>query len=398
MKVLVVAPELPFPGVPHAGGQHLLRHLTALHERGHDIELWVPAEAHIVCDLEQAPPWLQLRVAPLRDLDRRRSLRYRVRRRLRFQSLAPSAFHGLLDAGLGAAAKGADIVELQWMNVAVLTSELRSAGVTTPIVVLAHDLTALTVPASARLRRSWASLALRVPLYRLRTVGEASDLRRADLVLVFKEGDRSALRALGVATPVHVIEPAIDPPGNGARRREGDVLFTGALWREANQHGLDWFLRQVWPEVAAQVGDARLVIAGAGPPQWLADLARASPRVVLTGTVPDLTPYYESSSVFVAPLFDPGGIKFKVPQAMAHGLPVVATSVAMAGVDAPDDAVWAVSDSASGMADAIRLALAKPDEARQVGERAAAWVKVRFSFERSVEQVIETYRRLVDDR
>ena len=48
----------------------------------------------------------------------------------------------------------------------------------------------------------------------------------------------------------------------------------------------------------------------------------------MSGEVPELLPYYESASVFVAPLFVRGGLKFKVPQAMLCGLPVVATHVA----------------------------------------------------------------------
>jgi hypothetical protein len=75
---------------------------------------------------------------------------------------------------------------------------LRAAGVRTPIVVVAHDVTAVSVPAFRQLTAGagWRQAGAQL-VERMRVRTEAADLDAVDLVLVFKEEDGEALRALG---------------------------------------------------------------------------------------------------------------------------------------------------------------------------------------------------------
>jgi glycosyltransferase involved in cell wall biosynthesis len=114
---------------------------------------------------------------------------------------------------------------------------------------------------------------------------------------------------------------------------------------------------------------------------------------VVTGELPDLQPCYLNAGVFVAPLLHPGGLKFKVPQAMAYGLPVVATSVAARGVveAAPEGVFWAVTDDPRQMGQALIDVLRRPADAAAVRQRAASWCGEHFSFERSGRRLLESY-------
>jgi glycosyltransferase involved in cell wall biosynthesis len=200
---------------------------------------------------------------------------------------------------------------------------------------------------------------------------------------------------------VQTIEPWLDPPGDvEGPRTPGLVLFTGALWRRENEDPLVWFLQQVWPEVASTVPHARLQLVGAGPTARLAEAATAAPAVELVGEVPDLLPFYRTASVFVAPLLTPGGLKFKVPQAMMCGLPVVATAVAVEGVleVAPDGTLWAVTDDPRQLAQRLVAALNDPAAAAEVGATAARWSREFYSFARSIQRLEATYLRLVAER
>lgn len=395
MRIVVLSPQLPYEGVPHAGGHHLLRHVEALRSR-EDVTLYVPAERHVVGHLDRVPNGLPVVCTPL-DRSQRTlaALHYWLRRRARFRALSGPAMRGLGSSDFIDRAREADVVELHWTETAIVGRELRRAGVTTPIVLLAHDVTAIAVPDFSRVRRQrWR--ALRAVLERVRTRVEVADLNAVHQVLVFKEEDRAALRDLGVRTPSMVVEPAIELPAvEPHARRSGRVLFTGAMWRAENQHGASWLLAHVWPQVARRCPDAKLVIAGSSPPGWLVDAARASERVEVTGTVDDLAPVYAQATVFVAPLFARGGLKFKVPQAMAHGLPVVATTVAVEGIHVPASALWASTDDPGAMAAAIADALERPAAADAVGRQAARWVRDTYSFDASIHRLVERYEWLV---
>ena len=193
---------------------------------------------------------------------------------------------------------------------------------------------------------------------------------------VFKRADEQALRRAGIQTPVQLIDPWLDEPrGPEPTRRARSVLFAGALWRRENEDGLVWFLERVWPPVRAAGPEATLLIVGALPGDRLKAAAARSQGVNVIGDAPDLLPYYRSASLFVAPLFVKGGLKFKVPQAMLCGLPVIATTVAAEGVadEAPPSALWMVTNDPHEMADGIVSAWTNEAAATEVGRTAARW-------------------------
>jgi glycosyltransferase involved in cell wall biosynthesis len=390
VKIVVLSPTPTYRGVLHAGGAYLYAHLEALAAAGNDVTFVVPGSSETTAHREEMPPSVRVVAVPY-ALERRPTIRSqwdRLRRRIRFASLDAPTLKGLRAAGFDRLAADADIVELHWVESAILTRPIRRARVTTPIVVVAHDVTAESVPSRAPSAGATSRFVQRV---RRRT--ERADLRAADLVLVFKEDDRALLASLGIDGPTRVIHPELTVPDRGpAARRDGEVLFTGALWRPENHEGAAWFLREVWPAVVAEAPDATLTVAGADPPLSLTALADAVPNVTLTGTVPSLDEFYARASVFVAPLFVAGGLKFKVPQAMAYGLPVVATTVAAAGIDPA--ALWAITDDAAVMAARVVDALRDPAAAAARGADAAAWCRETFSFARSMDELVEAYRAL----
>ena len=81
-------------------------------------------------------------------------------------------------------------------------------------------------------------------------------------------------------------------------------------------------MSEVWPGALRGRPDACLVLAGSDPPASVTCLASRS--VSVTGYLPSLEPQYAAAGVFAAPLRTGAGLKFKVAQALACGLPVVA--------------------------------------------------------------------------
>ena len=157
---------------------------------------------------------------------------------------------------------------------------------------------------------------------------EARRFGLADAVVCVSPAEARVLARYG-ACNVSVLGHALavpEAPGPDFSERAGFV-FVGALGREGqpNVDSLDWFFRSVWPLVRAALPEASLTIVGA-----IADTVRerfARDGVRVTGRVPDTEPYLDAARVFLAPTRFAAGIPHKVHEAVARGLPCVATPI-----------------------------------------------------------------------
>src|SRR5262249_34918008 len=112
-----------------------------------------------------------------------------------------------------------------------------------------------------------------------------------------------------------------------------------------------WYAQEIMPLVRQRLPGVKSYIVGSNVPSTI--LALACDDLVVTGYVPDVTPYLNGCRVSIAPLRYGAGVKGKVNQAMSHGLPVVATSPSVEGMHLkPEDDVI-VADDAAAFADAI---------------------------------------------
>ena len=124
--------------------------------------------------------------------------------------------------------------------------------------------------------------------------------------------------------------PNLELPAVGTN--EPTVVFTGAMDYWANIDAMKWFVSEVWPVVLASQPAAKFMIVGSRAADSVKRLAETR-GVVVTGTVPDVRPYLSNASVVVAPLRIARGLQNKVLEALAMARPVVATPVALEGLD-----------------------------------------------------------------
>jgi len=98
----------------------------------------------------------------------------------------------------------------------------------------------------------------------------------------------------------------------------------------------------------------RFFVVGSDPSEALRSIN--SEEIVVTGYVTDVTPYFESCRVFVSPLRYGAGMKGKIGQSMAHGLPVVTTTIGAEGIGLVDEENALIADDPKKFAEAtVRL-------------------------------------------
>jgi len=109
------------------------------------------------------------------------------------------------------------------------------------------------------------------------------------------------------------------------------VTFTGAMDYRPNVDAVEWFVHEVLPLVAGHFPQVAFFIVGTRPGERVRRLARLD-RVTVTGGVPETRPYLAHARAAVAPLRIARGIQNKVLEALAMGIPVVATPAAVEGI------------------------------------------------------------------
>lgn len=153
-----------------------------------------------------------------------------------------------------------------------------------------------------------------------------------EAVFFRKQAPESAARVHGIPNGVDTgyWNPQRDYP-NPYRPDERAVVFVGAMDYRANVHAAEWFVREVWPRIAAGQPDARFYIVGSNPAAAVRALA-GSEGVVVTGRVEDVRPYLAHAHAVAAPLRIARGIQNKVLEALAMERAVLATPEAWEGI------------------------------------------------------------------
>jgi glycosyltransferase involved in cell wall biosynthesis len=230
---------------------------------------------------------------------------------------------------------------------------------------------------------------------------EASILGRFDAVFAVSDPDRRALVALG-ADPERILPlPNVADPellSRPAPSRDSGrpvLLFLGTLTWEPNVAGLELFLRTAFPRLRERVPEARLLIAGQGkPPATLTRLAEEQ-GAELVEAVGDPEPLYRASSVFVDPSRGGAGGRVKILNAMARGLPVVATPDAAGGLDVISGKHLLVCDTPEATAEAIRDLLADRERWLSLSRAGRELVRRRYVPARAfgaLDEVLATVR------
>jgi sugar transferase (PEP-CTERM/EpsH1 system associated) len=224
--------------------------------------------------------------------------------------------------------------------------------------------------------------------HRLLRSWERSLVRTFDRSLLVSRAERDLLATFADVSRVAVVGNGVDADGfhrPRARETEPILVFVGALDYFANVEGVVRFVRDILPSVRARVPGVRLRIVGRRPAPEVQALAAAS-GVEVIADPQDVRPHVWSAAVAVAPLWIAQGTQNKVLEAMAAGVPVVATAQAVQGIEGEAGRHFRLADTPEQWAAAVFDLLASPQEADAMTARARDLVQERYSWDRQSER------------
>ena len=130
-----------------------------------------------------------------------------------------------------------------------------------------------------------------------------------------------------------------------------DIMFLGGFNHLPNIDAVKYFSKDILPMVMKEIPDIKFYVVGSNPPKEIRQLE--SDNIIVTGYVEDLTPYFENYRISVAPLRYGAGVKGKIGEAMAHGLPVVTTLIGAEGMGLVDGENVLIADTSDEFAKKI---------------------------------------------
>jgi len=393
LRVLFVSPYPICPPV-HGGGvfmYHTLRELARL------------CEVHLIALLDH--PEEQVAHEELARLCASTGFLVRMEGRPRqFGSVVPHAVREFANDDLNwlihrqIYTREINVVQLEYTTMGQYAGRYRRIAV----VLFEHDIYFQSIGRGLKEPRS-AAWKLQAGLEYLRALRyEMRLLPKLDRIQVCSRENREFLLSFlpGLAEKIEDgLRAAIDTSQYCFRpdgREAFTMLFLGSFRHTPNQAALGWFTRRVLPLVVERRPEARLVVVGAEPPPRYG-LPNSS-AIELRGFVEDVREPLSRYAVFVCPILSGSGVRVKLLEAFAAGIPVVSTRLGAEGLAREDGEFCALADDPGSFAERILSLFEQPQWAREMAERARREVVENWDARALTIKLVESYRRVVREK
>ena len=406
MKILIVTPYLPYPNVPHAGGQQIMDTIDFLSKEN---------EVHVFSlvshEEKSYKQLLEKRISKLHTMTFERlkagKLGILVKLKVtlfRIYALLYSAikgvpylvakyhspkFHGLIKKIT--AEEKFDIVELHFSFMGQYLSAVDQGKK----ILFEHDVSLKPFKRFYKAATGITEKAIKGIDYIRWIKYEKAIAEKSDLVVTVGMEDRDLLKSVAPSAKIVICNPAIPVFDIEVKqKKKNSLVFMGALDRvKTNVDAVIYFIEQIFPLVKKEVGDSKLFVIGPNAPDYLLD--KAKDDVVFTGYLTEPEQFMAECNVFVAPIRYGGGVKIKILYAMAVGIPVVTSTIGAEGIEAEKDRDFVIEDEPQQFSKRVVSLLRDEKLQMSVGKNGLEFVRLNHSKEKRSKSVLNYYLNLL---
>ncbi|MHC1721886.1 MAG: glycosyltransferase [Aminipila sp.] len=287
-----------------------------------------------------------------------------------------------------------DVIIAEWTEFVSLVNDYKKKFPNAKIVASEHDVNYVGLERKLKTGKQHFYFSMRKKKYSCLISEELEALRACDLIVPQSEEDLVRLirkgfsvASLFLMTPFYM-KMSLDTIWTGESK---DILFYGAMNRPENYEAAIWFNDRVFSRLSDQ--DTRFIIMGGNPHEVLKEIT--NPKVLVTGYVDDISQYFSKCCCFVAPLQLGAGIKVKVLEAMAAGIPVIANHIAIEGINAVDGRDYVHAETDEDFFNAVNTILNEEIDVHTISNNASIFVRNVFNYEQCAMKYNEILQRLV---
>lgn len=232
--------------------------------------------------------------------------------------------------------------------------------------------------------------------YKLGKREELRLCRKFDAIIATTKRDEEVFRTHLPNQKIFVVQNGVDASfleRQDVEPEQRTMVFTGMMRYYPNNHGILFFLDEIFPRILAQASDSRLYVVGAHPTSEL--LKRSSEQVIVTGFVEDVRPYMARGVVFIIPLWIGGGIRGKALEAMAMRKPIVTTSIGCEGINLKHEDSALFADTPQEFAASVVRLFNDQALRTRLGEKAHENVITGYNWKTKGEELERVYQTVL---
>ena len=216
---------------------------------------------------------------------------------------------------------------------------------------------------------------------------EIQKMKEADYVTAISQNDIDSYRKYLPEKDFFLNTAGARLKPEPSEARDPSMILAVSNWKwQPNIDGLNWFLKRVWPDIGQKHPQLELHIAGEG----LTDAFKqkfASYNIHYLGFVDDIDSLRLKASVFIAPLLSGSGMKLKILEALAAGLPTVTTSFGVEGILMDDDVHYLHADTADEFKSKVNLLIKNKQLRQSLSENGRKLIQNKYTWEQKASEL-----------
>lgn len=226
--------------------------------------------------------------------------------------------------------------------------------------------------------------------------------QKAKRLIVMSEEDRQFIGKELNKEKIDVVANGVDTKWFAQKPRSlskrPTILSVGTFKWLPNIEAVDFLVEKIWPLIKQKVANAQLLIVGNAPTNKVIAYGQNDPQITVAGRIEDIRDAFQSAHVLLAPVFSGKGTRYKILEAMASGTPVVASKIAVEGLNIRDGQDVLTSNDAQTLADLTVQVLSDKNLWQTLSANGKEFVGQHYDWELISQELDKIYQEIGDKK